>query len=103
LRFIEVYKDDCANGLGNGHVGGKKIDLLANRVGMVRAASCRPMRPSGKIMEGPDLAKKRQESCTSQGVIDGLRRAGMALATQDFRGDFPSRVVEFQPLQAHSL
>ena len=27
----------------------------------------------------------------------------MALATQDFRGDFSSRVVEFQPLQAHSL
>ena len=27
----------------------------------------------------------------------------MALATQHFRGDFSSRVVEFQPLQAHSL
>src|SRR5512140_3706714 len=27
----------------------------------------------------------------------------MALATQDFRGGFSSRVVEFQPLQAHSL
>ena len=26
----------------------------------------------------------------------------MAFAAQDSRGDFPSRVVEFQPLQAHS-
>ncbi len=39
--------------------------------------------------------------CTPRVVINRLRRAAMAVATQDSRGDFPSRVVEFQPLQAH--
>ncbi len=32
-----------------------------------------------------------------------LRRAGMALVAEEIGGNFSSRVVEFHPLQAHSL
>ena len=39
--------------------------------------------------------------CTPRVVINRLRCAAMAFVTQDSRGDFPSRVVELQPVQAH--
>ena len=99
---MEVYQDACANGLGNGHVGGKKIGRLANRVGMGESGILSGLFGHiGKIVAGLTLLQENAES--SQFVADRLRRAVMALATQDARGDFPARVVEFQPLQAHCL